>query len=95
MEKISSKSVCDVYYIIFIIYAVLAAIAVINVVVVLFMKIPLGLKLSMAVQGIVAAALLVVLSLFQYIVCDRALLSSQAQQTAEGFYSKAGHASRK
>ena len=95
MEKISSKTVCDFYYIIFVVYAVLAAIAVVNVVVVLFMKLPLPLKLSMAVQGIVAAALLVVLSMFQYIVCDRALLSNQAQQTAEGFYSKSGHSSRK
>jgi uncharacterized membrane protein len=95
MEQISSKTVCDFYYIIFIVYAVLAAIAVVNVVVVFFLKIPLSVKLTMAVQGIVAAALLVVLSMFQYIVCDRALLSKKAQQTAEGFYSKAGHSSRK
>jgi len=95
MQQISSKSVCDLYYIIFVIYAILGVIAVINVVAVLFMKLPLGLKLSMAAQGIITATVLVVLSLFQYIVCDRALLTKDAQKAAEGFYSKAGSPSRK
>ena len=95
MEQISSKSVCDLYYIIFVIYAILGAVAVVNVIMVLFMKIPLSLKLSMAAQGIIMAAVLVVLSLFQYIVCDRALLSKEAQKTAEGFYNKASASSRR
>ena len=90
MEQISSKSVCDLYYIIFVIYAILGAVAVVNVIMVLFMKIPLSLKLSMAAQGIIMAAVLVVLSLFQYIVCDRALLTKEAQKTAEGFYAASG-----
>jgi len=94
MEQISSKSVCDLYYIIFVIYAILGLIAVVNVIIVLFMKLPLTLKLSMAAQGIIMAAVLVVLSLFQYIVCDRALLTKDAQKVAEGFYGKAGQASR-
>ena len=95
MKQISSKSVCDLYYIIFVIYAILGVIAVVNVIVILFMKLPIGLKLSMAAQGIIMAAVLVILSLFQYIVCDRALLTNEAQKTAEGFYSKAGSSSRK
>jgi len=95
MEQISSKSVCDLYYIIFVIYAILGAVAVVNVVMVLFMKIPLSLKLSMAAQGIIMAAVLVVLSLFQYIVCDRALLTKEAQKTAEGFYTKASASGRR
>ena len=95
MEQISSKSVCDLYYIIFVIYAILGAVALVNVVFVLFMKLPLGLKLSMAAQSIIMAAVLVVLSLFQYIVCDRALLTKEAQKTAEGFYSKSGTAGRR
>jgi hypothetical protein len=88
MEQISSKSVCDLYYTIFVIYAILGAIAVINVIVILFMKLPLGLKLSMAAQSIIMASVLVVLSLFQYIVCDRALLTKDAQKAAEGFYNR-------
>jgi hypothetical protein len=88
MKQISSKSVCDLYYIIFVIYAILGVIAVVNVIAVLFMKLPLGLKLSMAAQGVIMAAVLVVLSMFQYIVCDRALLSSG--KSAEGFYTRSG-----
>ena len=88
MQQISSKTVCDLYYIMFVIYAILGAIAVVNVIVVLFMKLPLGLKLSMAAQSIIMASVLVVLSLFQYIVCDRALLTKDAQKVAEGFYNK-------
>ena len=90
MEQISSKSVCDLYYIIFVIYAILGVIAVANVIAILFMKLPLTLKLSMTAQGIIMSVVLVVLSLFQYIVCDRALLTKDAQKTAEGFYGKAG-----
>ena len=95
MEQISSKSVCDLYYIIFVIYAILGAIAVVNVIFVLLMKIPLGLKLSLAAQSIIMASVLVVLSMFQYIVCDRALLTKDAQKVAEGFYSKSSSSSRR
>ena len=83
MQKISSKTVCDLYYVIFVIYAILGVLAVINVVAVLFSKLPLMLKIAVGGQGLIMAGVLVVLSMFQYIVCDRALLSSKV---AEGFY---------
>ena len=86
MKQISSKTVCDLYYIIFVIYAILGVIAVLNVVMVLFSKLPLMLKLAVGAQGLIMAAVLVVLSMFQYIVCDRALLSGSKE--AEGFYTK-------
>ena len=87
MKQISSKTVCDLYYIIFVIYAILGVIAVLNVVMVLFSKLPLMLKLAVGAQGLIMAAVLVVLSMFQYIVCDRALLSGGKEGT-EGFYTK-------
>lgn len=82
MKQISSTTVCNLYYIIFVIYAVLAVITVINVGYIALAKLPLALKIAVGAQGLILAAVLVVLSLFQYIVCDRALLSSKA---AEGF----------
>jgi len=86
MKSVSSKTVCDLYYIIFVIYAVLGALTIINVIMILFTKMPLMLKLAVGGQGLIMAAVLVVLSMFQYIVCDRALLSGGKE--AEGFYTK-------
>ena len=83
MKQISSKTVCDVYYVIFVIYAILGVIAVFNVLMVIFSKLPLTLKFAVGAQGLIMAAVLIVLSMFQYIVCDRALLSGRS---AEGFY---------
>jgi hypothetical protein len=40
------------------------------------------------------AAVLIVLSMFQYIVCDRALLSGN-EESAEGFKRKQGFKNRK
>lgn len=83
MKQINSTTVCNLYYIIFVIYAVLAVITVVNVGYIALAKLPLGIKVAVGAQGLVLATVLVVLSLFQYIVCDRALLSSKV---AEGFY---------
>ena len=86
MKQINSKTVCDLYYVIFVIYAILGVLAVINVIVVLFSKMPIGFKIAVGGQGLIMAAVLIVLSMFQYIVCDRALLSGQ--KSAEGFYTQ-------
>lgn len=83
MKQINSVTVCNLYYIIFVIYAVLAVVTVLNVGYIALTKLPLALKIAVGAQGLILAAVLVVLSLFQYIVCDRALLSSNA---VEGFY---------
>ena len=83
MKQIDSMTVCNLYYIIFVIYAVLAVITVLNVGYIALTRLPLALKIAVGAQGLILAAVLVVLSLFQYIVCDRALLSSRA---TEGFY---------
>ena len=88
MKQISSKTVCDLYYVIFVIYAILGVVAVVNVVMVIFSKLPLALKVAVGAQGLIMAAVLVVLSMFQYIVCDRALLSGKG--TSEGFYVGSG-----
>ena len=83
MQQINSTTVCNLYYIIFVIYAILAVITLINVGYIALTKIPLSIKVAVGLQSLILAAVLVVLSLFQYIVCDRALLSGKK---AEGFY---------
>jgi hypothetical protein len=83
MKQINSVTVCNLYYIIFVIYAVLAVVTVLNLGYIALVKLPLSLKIAVGAQGLILAAVLVVLSLFQYIVCDRALLSTKA---TEGFY---------
>ena len=83
MKQINSQTVCNLYYILFVIYAVLAVITVLNVGYIALTKLPLNIKIAVGVQSRILATVLVVLSLFQYMVCDRALLSSK---TAEGFY---------
>jgi hypothetical protein len=82
MKQIDSTTVCNLYYIIFVIYAVLAVVTVLNVGYIALTRLPLALKIAVGAQGLILAAVLVVLSLFQYIMCDRALLSTRA---AEGF----------
>jgi len=84
MKQINSATVCNLYYIIFVVYAILAVITVANVAYIGFSKIPLMVKIAVGGQGLILAFVLVVLSLFQYILCDRALLSNTV--SAEGFY---------
>jgi uncharacterized membrane protein len=79
MQSINSTTVCNFYYIIFVIYAILAVVTIINVGGVAMSKLPFNLKLAVGAQGLILATVLVVLSLFQYIVCDRALLSMRRE----------------
>jgi hypothetical protein len=83
MQSINSVTVCNFYYIIFVIYAILAVVTVINVGAVALSKMPIMMKVAVGAQGLILAAVLVVLSLFQYIVCDRALLSARREGFAE------------
>ena len=83
MKQINSTTICNLYYIIFVIYAVLAVITVINVGYIALAKLPLNIKIAVGAQSLILAAVLVILSLFQYLICDSALLSSKV---AEGFY---------
>ena len=88
MRQVSSKTVCDLSYVIFVIYAILGVLAVVNIIMIAFSKMPLMFKIAVGGQGLIMAAVLIVLSMFQYIVCDRALLSGR--RAAEGFKKKAG-----
>jgi hypothetical protein len=77
-KNISSNAVCSTYYGIFIFYAVLGAITLIGTLAMIFgMKMPRVLAVGYGFYGLIMSALLFVLSLFQYLVCSRALLGEQ------------------
>ena len=75
-KKISSNTVCQTYYVIFWIYAFLAALALVGTIGILFMfKLPKGLSVGIGFQGLLTASIGATLTLFQYLICSRALLS--------------------
>ena len=77
-KQISSNTVCSTYYAIFVVYAILAVLAVVGTIGILVsFKLPKGLSVAVGFQGLLTASIAAVLTLFQYLVCSRALLGEQ------------------
>ena len=73
-KNISSKTVCDFFYVFFIIYAILAGIAVISMLVTVFaLKLPKGLMIASIFTNLLILAVSGTTALFHYLVCTRAL----------------------
>ena len=87
-KQIPSTAICSTYYVLFFIYAALAVITLVGTVYVLvYVKLPKGVGSAFGFQGIIMSVLITVLSLFQYLVCSRALLGEQiVKVTKEDFY---------
>ena len=80
-KKISSKTVCQTYYVIFWLYAFIAILALVGTVFILLAyKLPKGLAISVGFQGLLTASIGAILALFQYLVCSRALLGDVVLQ---------------
>ena len=74
-KQIRSETICSVYWYIYVIYAVIAVLALLGTVGILFaFKLPKGLSVAVGFQGLLTASIGATLALFQYLVCDRALL---------------------
>lgn len=83
-KQIRSETICNVYWYIYVIYAVIAVLSLVGTVGILFaFKLPKGLSVSIGFQGLLIATLGATLALFQYLVCDRALLAQKMKK--EGF----------
>jgi hypothetical protein len=80
MTKINSSTICSFYYAFFVAYAVIALIALIGLVIVLASKMPVSMKLYVGFNSLISISLGVTLALFQYLVCDRALLSNEVRR---------------
>jgi hypothetical protein len=83
-KKIPSTAICSFYYAFFIAYALIGAISVVGLVIAVFtLKMSKGMLAMMVFQNLIVIALSVVLALFQYLVCDRALIAPAVQHTAK------------
>jgi hypothetical protein len=77
-KKISSETICTTYNYIFYIYAFIAVLALVGTIgILLSYKLPKSLSVSIGFQGLLTASLAAILSLFQYLVCTRALLENK------------------
>jgi hypothetical protein len=83
-KKIPSTAICNFYYAFFVAYAIIGAIALVGLVVAVFtLKASKGMLAMIVFQNLLMIALSVVLALFQYLVCDRALIAPAVQHTAK------------
>jgi hypothetical protein len=77
-KQISSEAICNTYYGFFIFYAVMGAITLLGTIGILtYFKFPKGMAVGYGFYGVIMAVLAFVMSLFQYLVCSRALLGEQ------------------
>jgi hypothetical protein len=69
---ISSTTVCNTYYTIFILYTIFGILGIISIIIRL--KLPNRLAIAFGFQGLLTIFLGTILAFFQYLVCSRALL---------------------
>ena len=84
MKQISSESVCNFFYVFFVVYAVIFALSLVAMVGTLFSMKKMGAAgLWMALQAVIVTAIPGVMMMFYYIVCDRALLGKQSEESGK------------
>jgi hypothetical protein len=77
-KQISSEAICTTYYGFFIAYAIMGAITLLGTIGILsYFKMPKFMAVSYGFYGLLVSVLAFVMSLFQYLVCSRALLGEQ------------------
>lgn len=82
MKSISSETVCNFFYVFFIVYAVVFALSLVALIGTLFSMKKLGSAgLFMAIQGVLITAIPGIMMMFYYIICDRALLGKQSEES--------------
>lgn len=74
---ISNESLCNFFYAFFVVYALLTAISVMGFLVLLTtVKMPLGMAVAQGFYGLMVISLGATMTLFHYLICDRALKPS-------------------
>jgi hypothetical protein len=74
-RSIPSTTICNFFYVFYVVYAFLFVIAAVSAVMSLFHMKKLGLMgILLAIQGLVISGIAGTMMLFNYLVCDRALL---------------------
>lgn len=74
-KAIQSETICNFFYLFFVAYAV---IAIISIVALIYSAsvIPKSMVLPLIVQGLIPMAIAITATLFNYLICSRALLRS-------------------
>ncbi len=84
MKQISSESVCNFFYIFFVVYAVIFVLSLVAMVGTLFNMKKMGSAgVFMALQAVIVTAIPGVMMMFYYIICDRALLGKQNEESGK------------
>ena len=77
-RSIPSTTVCDFFYAFYLVFAVFFVVTIITTAISLFHMKKLGLAgVLLAIQGLVLMALAATKALFNYLICDRALLGKE------------------
>lgn len=77
-KQIPSNVICNTYYGFFIVYAIMGAITLLGTIGILaYFKMPKFMAVSYGFYGLLVASIAFVMSLFQYLICSRALLGEQ------------------
>lgn len=76
-KAIRSETVCNFYYLFFVLYASIAVLSIVSIfyTITVAKTIPKGLFVPLILQGLLPMAIALTASLFNYLVCSRALLS--------------------
>ena len=86
MKQIPSESICNFFYGFYIVYAILFVLSLATTVGIFAYSKKLGAAgIAVGLQGVIMTAFGAVLTLFYYLICDRALL---AVKEKEGFVNK-------
>jgi len=86
MKKIQSSTICNFFYAFYVVYLVIFVISVITTIGVFVYSKKLGAAgIGMAIQGLVISGMGATLTLFYYLICDRALLGNAMQDMKENF----------
>jgi hypothetical protein len=84
-KQISNEAICNTYYGFFIAYAILGSIVLLGTIGFLsYFKLPKFVAIKFGFYGISLSILAFVMSLFQYLVCSRALLGEQVVTIKKG-----------
>ena len=86
MQKIQSSTICNFFYAFYIVYLVFFILAVVSTIGVFVYIKKLGAAgIGMAIQGLIISGIGATITLFYYLICDRALLGAAVKDVQENF----------
>ena len=85
-KKIQSSTICNFFYVFYVVYLVLFILAVLSTIGIFVYSKKLGAAgIGMAIQGLIISGMGATITLFYYLICDRALLGAAVKDIQENF----------